>query len=305
MLAQRRQGQPHYRQPVIQILTELSQCARLHSSRDWWPRSIGCRLLMVCVPPTLSNSRSCNTRSSFTCSAGASSPISSKNTTPPSATSRRPFFWHGRTGEGAALMAKQIALQQSLRNRGAVDGHEWLVSPGGCCDAARAPPVPCPFHSLLRSVPSIQWARPCARNWKISFMRALSPTRLCSCLTSVVSRWFSCSSHCSAPRIVQSDRRNPGNRRHQLQVLFLKPASRAGTVEVDAANHPLKHGEGHAQQRPHLRRHQTFHIAQRSTRRPRPLPESRRSPSSPGAQSCGLPAPVAAVLPAASAHTGS
>ena len=47
---------------------------------------------MVFVPPSRSNSRACNTRSSFTCVARLSSPISSRNSVPPSASSKRPFF---------------------------------------------------------------------------------------------------------------------------------------------------------------------------------------------------------------------
>ena len=46
--------------------------------------------LTVLLLPTRSNSRSCSTRSSFTWVAGEKSPISSRNSVPPSASSRRP-----------------------------------------------------------------------------------------------------------------------------------------------------------------------------------------------------------------------
>jgi hypothetical protein len=46
----------------------------------------------VSVPPTRSNSRSCSTRSSFTCVLRLMSPISSRKSVPPSASSNRPFL---------------------------------------------------------------------------------------------------------------------------------------------------------------------------------------------------------------------
>ena len=46
--------------------------------------------LSVCVPPSRSNSLSCKTRKSFTCTAGVMSPISSRNSVPPCASSTRP-----------------------------------------------------------------------------------------------------------------------------------------------------------------------------------------------------------------------
>ena len=46
----------------------------------------------VSVPPTRSNSRSCSTRSSFTCVPRFTSPISSRKSVPPSAISKRPFL---------------------------------------------------------------------------------------------------------------------------------------------------------------------------------------------------------------------
>jgi len=45
-------------------------------------------------------------------------------------------------------------------------------------------------------------------------------------------------------------------------MVFVKPVRCVVTVEIDASNHPLKHGQWHAQQRPHFRRCQAFHVAQ-------------------------------------------
>src|SRR5207245_1627576 len=46
--------------------------------------------LIVRVPPSRSNSRSCRTRNNFTCVAGGTSPISSRNSVPLSASSNFP-----------------------------------------------------------------------------------------------------------------------------------------------------------------------------------------------------------------------
>ena len=79
---------------------------------------------IVCVPPTRSKRRSWSTRSSFACSSGLSSPISSRKNVPPSASSMRPRRRCRGAGERALLVAEQLALEQRLRQRGAVDRHE-------------------------------------------------------------------------------------------------------------------------------------------------------------------------------------
>ena len=72
---------------------------------------------MVRVPPSRSNSRSCKTRSSFTCVAGGTSPISSRNSVPLSASSNFPGLRCHGAGERAFLVAEKFALQQVLGNR--------------------------------------------------------------------------------------------------------------------------------------------------------------------------------------------
>src|SRR5437867_1014793 len=82
------------------------------SARNFSSRTAFCKSLLVAarkrtfnlierVPPTRTNSRSWRTRSNFAWSVRGSSHTSSRKTLPPSATSRRPFFW-------------QIALQADL-----------------------------------------------------------------------------------------------------------------------------------------------------------------------------------------------
>ena len=48
-----------------------------------------------------------------------------------------------RAGEGAALVAEQLGLEQVLRDRRGVDRDEGLAPRAGCAGAARAPPAPC------------------------------------------------------------------------------------------------------------------------------------------------------------------
>ncbi len=63
------------------------------SSRSLFVAAITRTLTLIgATPPSLSNSRSWSTRSSFTCVEGVSSPISSRKIVPPWASSKRPFF---------------------------------------------------------------------------------------------------------------------------------------------------------------------------------------------------------------------
>ena len=87
--------------------------------------------------------RSCSTRSSFTCTAGVMSPISSRKSVPPLASSKRPGFGVHRAGEGALLVAEQLALEQRLGQRARATPRRTA-----CCRAARAGgwrarPAPC------------------------------------------------------------------------------------------------------------------------------------------------------------------
>ena len=123
-LAQRRHLERDDVQPVVEVLAELAP-----------PRPSACRLrlvaamtrtstLMVSLPPTRSNSCSCRKRSSLTWTAGEISPISSRNSVPPLACWKRPSRRADRAGERAALVAEQLALEQRLGERRAVQLHE-------------------------------------------------------------------------------------------------------------------------------------------------------------------------------------
>jgi hypothetical protein len=79
-------------------------------------------------PPTVVYSPCCSTRSRRVCASIGMSPISSRNSVPPSACSKRPARARIGAGEGALLVAEQFALDQIARDRRHVDGHERPVA---------------------------------------------------------------------------------------------------------------------------------------------------------------------------------
>ncbi len=81
------------------------------------------------VPPSRRNLRSCSTRSSFTCTTGLISPISSRKIVPFSATSMSPFLLRIGAGERAAHVAEELRVEQRLGERAAVDGDEGPILP--------------------------------------------------------------------------------------------------------------------------------------------------------------------------------
>ena len=105
------------------------RATRLVRGRRWSRRPAARRSGSAAREPSRTTSRSCSTRSSFTCSGGGSSPISSRNRVPPCAASNQPGLAPGRAGERAALVAEQLALDQGLAEGAAVDGHERPVAP--------------------------------------------------------------------------------------------------------------------------------------------------------------------------------
>ena len=113
--------------------------------------------LIVLVPPTRSNSRSCRTRSSLTCISIGISPISSRNSVPPSASSKRPGLRADGAGEGALLVAEQLRLHQRLGDGGAVDLDERLaVRAASCSWSARATSsLPVPLSPVMSTVDGV------------------------------------------------------------------------------------------------------------------------------------------------------
>ena len=94
-----------------------------------------------------------STRSSFGCSSSGSSPISSRKSVPPLASSNAPGLRRVRAGERAALVAEELALDQRRRERGAVDDHEAAGAAAGCAGGWRGRPAPCRCPSRRAGAP--------------------------------------------------------------------------------------------------------------------------------------------------------
>ena len=114
----------HDVQAVVEILAEAARRRPRPRGRGWSPRRRARRPRSRRSPPTRVTSPSCSARSSFGCSASGSSPISSRKSVPPSAASKRPGARAVGAGEGAALDAEELRLEQSLGDRRAVDRDE-------------------------------------------------------------------------------------------------------------------------------------------------------------------------------------
>ncbi len=119
-------------QPVVEVVAEAALAHLGLRGRGASPRSRARRPGSRSLPPTRKKRRSCSTRSRSTCSLGEMSPISSRNSVPPSASSNLPFFCATAPGEGALLVAEQLGLEQRLGERRAGDRRRtgpWPRSP--------------------------------------------------------------------------------------------------------------------------------------------------------------------------------
>ena len=157
-LAQRRQAHGHHVQPIEQILAEqaLADHQPQVAMAGGDDPDVGADRVDGRRPAT--NSPCCSTRSSRVWASSGMSPISSRNSVPPSACSNRPGAPGAGAGERALLVAEQLALDQLARDCRHVDGDE---RPAACAcrnRAAPAPPAPCrcrtsPAIRTVRSVP--------------------------------------------------------------------------------------------------------------------------------------------------------
>ena len=87
-------------------------------------------------PPIRSITRSWRKRSSLTWSGSGMSPTSSRNRVPPCGQLDLADVGLDRAGEGAALVAEQLGLEQVLGDRGAVDRDELALAAALLVDRA-------------------------------------------------------------------------------------------------------------------------------------------------------------------------
>ena len=145
------------------------------------------------VPPTRSNSRSCSARSSLACRLSGSSPISSRNSVPPSASSSRPFFM-----PSAPVNAPFSWPKSSDSSSDSVSAAQLIATNGRVarallrCTARATSSLPVPLSPRISTVASVCATR--AMRSKTARIGWLRPTMLCSRLISACSRsLLSCS----------------------------------------------------------------------------------------------------------------
>ena len=132
-VAQRRHADVEHVEPVVEVEAEgaaLDLVGEILVGRgDDAARST----VRSRVPPRRRKVISSSTLSSLACVPAGISPISSRKSVPPSASSKRPRFVRLGVGEGAALVAEQLALEQALGHRRAVDLDERPVARARAC----------------------------------------------------------------------------------------------------------------------------------------------------------------------------
>ena len=103
---------------------ESRRARRLCADRGWSRRSPGCSPSERRVPPSRWNSRSCRTRRNFACAER----LISRDLVEEQHAARRQLHLSGlcllRARERAALVSKQLRLEQLLGQRGAIQCHE-------------------------------------------------------------------------------------------------------------------------------------------------------------------------------------
>ena len=91
--------------------------------------------------------RSSSTRSSLACVGGGISPISSRSSVPPSASSKQPMRRSAAPVKAPRLVAEDFALHERFGNGGAVDGHEGPFGARRKLMEWCGPGSPCPTRS--------------------------------------------------------------------------------------------------------------------------------------------------------------
>ena len=163
-------------EPEEQILAELARRRSRPRDRDAWPRRCARSHGAGSPLPTRSNARSWSTRSSFTCMSRLMSPISSRNSVPPSASSKRPMRVVDRARERALLVTEQLALEQVARNRAAVDRDERPVARARTARGCGARRALCRNRTRRGSAPCCRSRATCRISWSSPLMAAERPT---------------------------------------------------------------------------------------------------------------------------------
>ena len=164
-------------EPVEQVLPEAPARRPPPRAPGWSPPRSGPRPGLVRLPPSRVSCRSSSTRSSLAWAARGSSPISSRNRVPRSADSKAPLRVLDRAGERAPLVAEELALDQALGQRGAVERRRRVpegLGPSRCRSRATSS-LPVPLSPMISTGLGIGATR--AMVSRSALMAALLPTR--------------------------------------------------------------------------------------------------------------------------------
>ena len=144
-LAQRRQPDLDRVEAEEQVLAEPARGDLARAGRRWWPRGCARRPAARATRRRARPRRSAARAAAWPAAASGMLPISSRNSVPPSASSKRPMRSVSRVGEGALHVAEQLALEDALGEPAQVDGDERprRARRGGVDPAAPRPPCRC------------------------------------------------------------------------------------------------------------------------------------------------------------------
>ena len=124
-LAQRRHVQAHHVEPVVEVLAEAPLRRPARAGRGCVAATMRTSTRRGVAPPTRRELPLLQRRAAaWLCRSSGRSPISSRNRVPPCASSNAPGVARVRAGEGALLVAEQLALDQGRRDRAAVHHHK-------------------------------------------------------------------------------------------------------------------------------------------------------------------------------------
>ena len=163
---------------VVEVLAEAARRRPRARGRGWWRRRRARRRGMRSRSPTRRERRGPGaTRRSLACSRAGSSPISSRKSVPPSASSNEPASRGLGAGEGAALVAEELALHQRRRGARRSRRRRTAACARGCAVEGAGDELlcRCRVSPVMRTVRSVGATRPTiSSTFRIAAERAMN-----------------------------------------------------------------------------------------------------------------------------------
>ena len=152
--AQRRQRDLDDREPVVEVFAERALVHVARERRGWSRRRCARRPGALAFAADAAHRARLERAQQLGLQPSGSSPISSRNSVPPSASSKTPLAIGVGAGERAAHVTEQLALDEVLRHRAAVDRRRTGARAARRCVDASARPAPCRCRSRPGRGPS-------------------------------------------------------------------------------------------------------------------------------------------------------